>query len=105
MHAREFKEMSVEEAMKALSCSSEGLTNAEAQKRLETYGINEIPTKKKSMPLLFISKFYGPIPIMLWLIIIISYVLGHIVDFYVVLALLIFNAMSLLQRNTRQTHQ
>ena len=93
MHAREFKDMSIEEAMKALSCSSEGLTNAEAQKRLETYGINEIPTKKKSMLLLFISKFYGPIPIMLWLVIAISYVLGHIVDFYVVLALLIFNAI------------
>jgi hypothetical protein len=43
------------------------------------------------MPLLFISKFYRPIPIMLWLIIAISYVLGHTVDFYVVLALLIFN--------------
>jgi len=93
MHAREFKEMGVEEAMKALSCNGEGLTNAEAQKRLETYGINEIPTKKKSMPLLFISKFYGPIPIMLWLVIAISYVLGHIVDFYVVLVLLIFNAI------------
>ncbi len=70
-----------------------GLSEEEAKKRLEQYGYNEITAKKRSPVVIFLSKFYGPIPLLLWIVIILSYVLKHMADFYIIIALLIFNAI------------
>ncbi|MEM3282089.1 MAG: plasma-membrane proton-efflux P-type ATPase, partial [Candidatus Micrarchaeaceae archaeon] len=88
----DLKSVSVEEALKELNSSRHGLTREEARERLEKYGYNEIKEKKKNMALLFLGKFSGPIPILLWIVVLLTYVLHHFVELYVVLALLVFNA-------------
>jgi H+-transporting ATPase len=93
MTVDDFKKLSISEAFSKLGSSVKGLSSNDVSKRLAQYGYNEIEEKKQSYMLLFISKFFGPIPIVLWIIIILSYVLHHIADFYVVLALLVFNAI------------
>ncbi len=70
-----------------------GLSEEEARKRLEQYGYNEITAKKRNPVLTFLSKFYGPIPLLLWIVIVLSYALGHMADFYIITLLLVFNAI------------
>lgn len=56
---------------------SPGLTEAEAQRRLEQYGPNEIP-ERRSHPLLTLArKFWGPIPWMLEATILLQVLLGR----------------------------
>jgi H+-transporting ATPase len=57
------------------------------------YGYNEIKSEKQNYFLLFIKKFSGPVELLLWAVMILSYFLGNIKDFYIILALLIFNAI------------
>ena len=57
--------MSLAEVEKKLGSSPDGLTQAEAQKRLTQYGPNEIAEKKTNELLKFLSYFWGPIP---WMI-------------------------------------
>jgi H+-transporting ATPase len=49
-----------------------GLTSEEAQVRLEKYGKNELPEKVTPKWLLFLSQFWAPMPIMIWIAIIIE---------------------------------
>ncbi len=76
----------------APSTSSEGLTSDEAGRRRAKYGYNEIKAKKKNPYKLLLSKFYGPVQLLLWLVVIISYATGRMDDLYIIIALLVFNA-------------
>ncbi|MGC9037828.1 MAG: plasma-membrane proton-efflux P-type ATPase, partial [Candidatus Micrarchaeia archaeon] len=93
MRTSEFKEASIEKTYSILGSGKDGLSKEEASKRLAKYGYNEIKEKKKNPLLIFLGKFFGPIPLILWAIILLSYILHHIIDLYVVLTLLIFNAI------------
>ncbi len=53
-----------------------GLSEAEAQRRLEQYGPNEIPERRSHSFLTLLSKFWGPIPWMLEATILLQVVLG-----------------------------
>ena len=75
-----------------LGVSSEGLSRAEAQSRLATYGYNELPEEKTSPLLKFLSYFWGPIPWMIEVAAILSGVVHHWEDFGIILALLLMNA-------------
>lgn len=44
-----------------------GLSEAEAQRRLNQYGPNEIPERQSHRLLTLLKKFWGPISWMLWL--------------------------------------
>ena len=87
------KELPVEELLKRLAVSADGLSKTEAQHRLEKYGYNELPEKKASPVLKFLSYFWGPIPIMIMIAAVLSGVLRHWPDLGVILALLILNAV------------
>ena len=60
--SNELKSLPMPELEKKLESSTEGLTQAEAEKRLTKYGPNEIEEKKTNMFLKFLSYFWGPIP-------------------------------------------
>jgi H+-transporting ATPase len=60
------------ELEKKLGSSADGLTQAEAQKRLTRYGPNEIEEKKTNEFLKFLSYFWGPIPWMIEAAVILS---------------------------------
>lgn len=94
MHSKNYKAMSVEETLKDLNTSLEkGLSEEDAKKRLEKYGLNEIPEKKKSPILKFLSYFWGPIPWMIEIAAILSILVKHWEDFWIIFSLLILNAV------------
>jgi H+-transporting ATPase len=87
------KDVPVDQAMKTLGSSENGLSQAEVQKRLAKYGYNEISEKEISPILKFLSYFWGPIPIMIIVAAILSAALKHWPDLGIILALLLINAV------------
>lgn len=80
------------EVEKKLASSLDGLTGAEAKKRLAQYGPNEIPEKKTNALLKFLGYFWGPIPWMIEVAVVLSGMVRHWPDFFIILALLVANA-------------
>ncbi len=89
----DLKTLPMPELEKKLGSSSEGLTQAEAQKRLAQYGPNEIEEEKTNPLLKFLSYFWGPIPWMIEIAVILSGVDRHWPDFFIILLLLFTNAI------------
>ena len=81
------------EVEKKLASSPDGLTQAEAQKRLAQYGPNQIAEKKTNSFLKFLTYFWGPIPWMIEAAVILSGVVRHWLDFFIILLLLVSNAV------------
>ncbi|HEX4999110.1 MAG TPA: plasma-membrane proton-efflux P-type ATPase [Terriglobia bacterium] len=73
--------------------SADGLTQAEAARRLSQYGYNEIAEKRVHPLFKFLSHFWGPIPWMIEIATILSAVVRHWADFGIILALLMVNAV------------
>ena len=89
----DLKTLPMAELEKKLRSSSEGLTQAEAQERLKQYGPNEIEERKTNPILKFLSYFWGPIPWMIEVAVVLSGVVRHWPDFFIILVLLIANAV------------
>ena len=89
----DLKSLSLEEVKKKLGFSPDGLTEAEAAKRLTQYGSNEIEEKKTNPFLKFLTYFWGPIPWMIEIAVILSGVVRHWPDFFIILLLLLANAV------------
>jgi H+-transporting ATPase len=89
----DLKTLPLAEVEKKLGSSADGLTAAEAQKRLLQYGPNEIEEKKTNELLKFLSYFWGPIPWMIEAAVILSAVAQHWPDFGIILLLLLANAV------------
>ena len=70
-----------------------GLSSEEAAKRLQQYGLNEIPEKKVSPYRKFLSYFWGPIPWMIEIAAVLSIIIQHYEDFALIFTLLIVNAV------------
>jgi H+-transporting ATPase len=87
------KSLPIQEVEKRLGSSPNGLTQAEAQKRLLQYGPNEIEERKTNPILKFLGYFWGPIPLMIEIAVILSGVVRHWPDFFIILLLLIANAV------------
>jgi H+-transporting ATPase len=81
------------EVEKKLGTSVEGLTGIEAKNRLKVSGPNEIEEKRPHLLLKFLSYFWGPIPWMIEGAVILSGVVQHWPDFFIILFLLISNAL------------
>ena len=89
----DLKSLPMPEVEKKLGSSPDGLTQAEAQKRLAQDGPNEIEEKKTNLLLKFLSYFWGPIPWMIEVAVILSGVVRHWPDFFIILLLLVANAV------------
>jgi H+-transporting ATPase len=89
----DLKSLSMSELQAKLGSSPDGLSQAEAQKRLTTYGPNEIEEKEANPFLKFLTYFWGPIPWMIEAAVILSAVARHWPDFAIILLLLIANAV------------
>lgn len=79
------------ELQEKLKSTSNGLSQDEAKTRLSQYGPNEIEEKKANPFLKFLAYFWGPIPWMIEVAVILSAVIGHWPDFFIILVLLISN--------------
>ncbi len=91
--AGDLKTLPMPEVEKKLGSSPDGLSQDEAKKRLAQYGPNEITEKKTNPFLKFLSYFWGPIPWMIEIAVILSGVVGHWPDFFIILLLLVSNAV------------
>jgi len=89
----DLKTLPMPELQAKLGSSPDGLSQAEAQKRLTQYGPNEIEEKKTNLFLKFLSYFWGPIPWMIEAAVILSAVAQHWPDFTIILLLLVANAV------------
>ncbi len=91
--ADDARKASTEKLFERLSSSERGLSAEEATKRLQDYGPNEIAEKRRNPVVKFLSYFWGPIPWMIEFAIILSAIIQHYEDFFIILALLLLNAV------------
>jgi H+-transporting ATPase len=93
MNIEETKKTPVPELLQKLSSKKEGLSSSEVKKRIQQYGLNEISEKKVNPLVKFLRYFWGPIPWMIEAAVIMSAVIYHWEDFFIILTLLMINAI------------
>lgn len=70
-----------EETLEKLNTNLNGLTNEEALKRIEKYGKNVLPEKKKAnFFLILLKQLFDPIVILLIITVIFSFIIGELID-------------------------
>jgi H+-transporting ATPase len=87
------EDLSLEELEKQFDASMEGLTQEEAQRRLEKYGYNTLEEERVNPILKFLSYFWGPIPWMIEVAAVLSAIVQHWADLIIIVILLLFNAI------------
>jgi len=86
--------LELEEVLKKLDTSLEGLTSDEARKRLEKYGPNEIKTEKGISPWrILLGQFESPLVLMLLLATGLSVLIGELTDAITIVAIVIASAL------------
>ncbi|WP_310621993.1 plasma-membrane proton-efflux P-type ATPase [Flexibacterium corallicola] len=88
-HSNEAKE----DKSATLSFSESGLSSDEAAERLEAYGPNALEKISTPKWFLFLKTFWGPIPWLIEIAVVLSAVIGHWQDFSIILFLLVFNSL------------
>lgn len=85
---------SAEETLQDVQSSTDGLTTAEAAKRLGTEGYNEIKGKAAT-PVwrLFIENFKDPMVIVLLIAAAVQIVLGHLIESLIIFLVILLNAV------------
>ncbi len=89
----DYKELSLEQTLKLLNTTGEGLSEVEAKKRNEIFGFNEVIEKKKNPILNFLSRYWGPMPWLLEAAIILASILKHYLESAIIFFLLTINAI------------
>ncbi|TXT58078.1 MAG: Calcium-transporting ATPase [Promethearchaeota archaeon] len=85
---------SIDDVFNLFNTSLEGISEEEAEKRLEKYGKNEIKeTKKKSKIVLFLSQFKDFLVIVLLFAAVISAIIGEIIESIIIWLIIIANAV------------
>ncbi|GAA5811692.1 hypothetical protein MFLAVUS_005133 [Mucor flavus] len=72
---------------------STGLSSTEVAERIEKFGLNELPEKRQNPIIKFLLYFTGPIAYLIEIACIIAAVVGKWLDFGIILALLLINAL------------
>ena len=90
----DFKEKKVSKSVNTETPSSvKGLSSIEAKKRLEKYGLNEIPDKEETLFHRIFRRFWGPIPWMIEVAAILSAAVKKWEDFTIIVIMLLVNAV------------
>ena len=85
---------SVEETFAKVASSEQGLTSAEAEKRLKENGANVLPQKKpKSFFAMLFEELINPIVLILLVAMIFSFVVGELLDGFVILGIVMIDAV------------
>jgi len=86
--------MDIEEALRSLGTSREGLSSEEVQHRLQEYGYNELVERKRVTLLeIFLSQFKDVFVIMLLIATAISFLIGEIVDASTIGVIVVLNSV------------
>jgi P-type Ca2+ transporter type 2C len=86
--------LEAQEVLKSLESSENGLGQDEVEKRRKTYGYNELPDpEKKPTWLIFVKQFKSLMVYILLIAAGISYLVQNHIDVYVILAIILINAL------------
>ena len=86
--------LSKEQIFEKLNTSLRGLALNEIQNKIKQYGFNSLPEKKPtSLIRIFLGQFNSPLIFILLIASVITYIIGETTDAYIILAVLIFNAI------------
>lgn len=88
----EYREISVEETIRLLETAPNGLSESEVLERIGRFGRNEVVEKERNPVLDFLSRYWGPMPWLLELAMVLSYVLSHYLELVIIFGLLTTNA-------------
>ncbi|MBI5458575.1 calcium-translocating P-type ATPase, PMCA-type [Methanobacterium sp.] len=89
-----WKKLSVDETLKTLNSSINGLSSSEAQKRLLEHGKNELIEEKKAGPIqIFFGQFKDILILILLIAAVAAYFVGDSLDAIVILIVVIINAV------------
>lgn len=89
-----YHSIDADKSIEKLGSSKEGLSKNEAKQRLDQYGLNELPEKGKTNPLiLFLKQFKDLLVVILVIAAIIAFIADHMVDVYVIIGVIILNAL------------
>ncbi|MGB8707663.1 MAG: plasma-membrane proton-efflux P-type ATPase [Dehalococcoidia bacterium] len=89
----DYEAISTEETFRLLATSADGMTNSEIQRRVQIFGFNEVTEKRGNPVLAFLSRYWGPMPWLLELAILLSIVLKHYLEAGIIFALLTINTI------------
>jgi H+-transporting ATPase len=89
----EYKDIPMEQTFVFLETSTDGLSESEATNRLTIFGPNEISEKKKNPLLEFLLRYWGPMPWLLELAMVLSFILRHNFEAITIFLLLTVNAV------------
>ena len=100
----EYKKMSPEEVLGHLETTEDGLRTKEAGSRLQQFGYNEIQEIRRNPVLEFLKRYWGPMPWLLEISIVLTLVLKHYTESIIIFTLLTINAVigSLQSRNSHK---
>ncbi len=87
------KKSSIKNLLVKLSSNIDGLSSADAEKRLQEYGPNEISERKVNPIVKFIKYFWGPMPWLIEVAIILSGIIHHWADLGIISVLLVLNGV------------
>ena len=95
----------IKEIEETLNTNKNGLTNSEAQNRIEQYGRNILPQKKKdSIAKIFINEFKDPIIILLLFAVLASFIAGETIDAIAIIFIILVDViMATYQENKANT--
>ncbi len=94
--------LSPNETLEVLNSRRAGISDAEAKARLLRYGRNELQGKKKTSPIVvFLRQFLSPLIYVLLVAAVISIIVEHFMDAWVILGVLSFNAVIGFTQETR----
>src|SRR3989338_4805745 len=89
-----YHQKKIEEVLKELNSSYQGLSNQEAINRLSRFGKNELKqTKKISITKLIIEQFIDPLVLILLAVVIISFIINTRKDAIAIFAIVVLNAV------------
>jgi P-type Ca2+ transporter type 2C len=91
---KQWYNITLEQTLTSLNSRRQGLSDAEAKLRIEQYGHNELKAKNKTLPVVvFFRQLLSPLFYILFAAAIISILTEHYLDAWVVLGILLINAV------------
>ncbi len=93
MTTKESEDLTIDELYNALNSNPAGLSSEETQLRFKKYGPNELIEKKVNPILKFLRYFWGPIPFMIEAAMILSAIVQHWPDFWIITLMLVMNGI------------
>jgi H+-transporting ATPase len=89
----DYKAVSITETLGLLETSIDGLTDSVVRQRLQRFGFNEVTEKKENPAAQFLKRYWGPMPWLLELAIVLGIVVKHYLEAGIIFALLTINSV------------